>query len=310
MNTQISLYQFFIRLLKPHKYYVISLLLVASYWGINNTLSPYVLKLIIDKVTAFEGNRAAVFNAVLPEVILYVALWIVIAIDMRLVDWIRLQLFPKLRYDIVDTMFSYLNRHSHRYFQNNFAGSLSNKISDMTTGTITIFTTIDDALAQIIGVVIAIISMLLVHPIFALILLLWTISFLTIAAVYFKPVRDMSNIFAASKTTLVGKIVDSISNVTNLRLFSRSSYENKLIQNATQDTVVTDQAMQWVILKMRIYWDVSIIVLIAANLYMLVVMYSKNQVSVGDFSFIIALSISIFITSGIWLANLCSLLKN
>ncbi|MFJ1268273.1 ABC transporter ATP-binding protein [Legionella lytica] len=294
MNTHISLYQFFIKLLKPHKFYVISLLLVASYWGINNTLSPYVLKLIIDKVTAFEGNRAAVFNAILPEVILYVVLWIVIAIDMRLVDWIRLQLFPRLRYDIVDTMYSYLNRHSHRYFQNNFAGSLSNKISDMTTGTITIFTTMDDALAQIIGVLIAIISMLLVHPIFALILLLWTISFLTIAAVYFKPVRDMSNIFATSKTTLVGKIVDSISNVTNLRLFSRAGYENKLIQNATQDTVVTDQTMQWVILKMRIYWDVSIIILIAVNLYMLVVMYSKNQVSVGDFSFIISLSISIF----------------
>ncbi len=294
MNTKISLYHFFIKLLKPHKYYVISLLLVASYWGINNTLSPYVLKLIIDKVAAFEGSRGAVFNAVLPMVILYIVLWVVIAIDMRLVDWIRLQLFPKLRYDIVDTMFSYLNRHSHRYFQNNFAGSLSNKISDMTAGTITIFTTIDDALAQIIGVLIAIISMLLVHPVFALILLVWTICFLSIAAVYFKPVRDMSNVFAASKTTLVGKIVDSISNVTNLRLFSRASYENNLIQNATQDTVVTDQAMQWVILKMRIYWDVSIIVLIATNLYMLVVMYSKNQVSVGDFSFIISLSISIF----------------
>lgn len=293
-KTKNDLYHFFLNLLRPHKWYVISLLLVASYWGINNTLSPYVLKLIIDKIAAFEGDKTTVFNAVQPEVILYIVLWAVIAIDMRLVDWLRLKLFPVLRYDIIDKMHSYLNQHSHRYFQNNFAGSISNKISDMTSGTITIFTTIDDALAQCIGVLIAIISMMLVHPVFALILLVWAISFITIALIYFKPVHDLSNIFATSKTGLVGKIVDSVSNITNVRLFSRNSYENKLVQEATHDTVEKDQNMQWVILKMRIYWDISIIILIATNLYLLVVMYSKNQVTVGDFSFIISLSISIF----------------
>ena len=293
-KTELTLYQFFLTILKPHKWYVISLLSVASYWGISNTLSPYVLKLIIDKVAAFEGNKEAVFNAVQPEVIIYLILWVVIAIDMRLVDWIRLKLFPSLRYDIIDFMFSYLNRHSHRYFQNNFAGSLSNKISDMTSGTVAIFTTIDDAIAQIIGVIIAVISMLLVSPIFAGILLAWAIAFIAIAVIYFKPIRDLSNIFATSKTTLVGKIVDSVSNVANLRLFSRTRYENQLIREAAQDSVEKDKTMQWVILKMRIYWDISIVVLITINLYALVIMYSKNQVTVGDFSFIISLSISIF----------------
>jgi ATP-binding cassette subfamily B protein len=293
-KTNTSLYNFFLYLLRPYKWYVISLLAVASYWGINNTLSPYVLKLIIDNVAAFEGDRKAVFYAVQPEIIIYLLLWVIIAFDMRLLDWIRLKLFPKLRYDITDLMFSYLNQHSHRYFQNNFAGSLSNKISDMTAGTIAIFTTIDDALAQFIGVFIAIISMVLVHPIFALILLLWTISFLSIAFIYFGSIRDLSNVFATSKTTLVGKIVDSISNVSNLRLFSRTAYENKLIQEATQTTVHKDQTMQRSILKMRIYWDVSIIILLSTNMYLLVFMYARNQVSVGDFSFIISLSISIF----------------
>lgn len=294
IQTKITLQQFFLKLIKPYQWYVIGLLFTATYWGVNNALAPYVLKLIIDKVSAFEGDKVDIFNAIQPLVILYLVLWVVIAIDMRLVDWIRLKLFPRLRYDIGDTMFSYLNQHSHRYFQNNFAGSLSNKIGDMTTGTVAIFSTIDDGAAQLVGVIIAIISMLLVHPIFALILLIWAIAFIVIALLYFAPIRDLSNIFATSKTTLVGKIVDSVSNVSNLRLFSRASYENKLIQKALQDTVDKDQTMQWSILKMRIYWDISIIVLIAANLYTLVIMYSKNQVSVGDFSFIISLSISIF----------------
>ncbi|VEB38923.1 ABC transporter ATP-binding protein [Legionella cherrii] len=289
-----SLNNFFLNLIKPYSWYVIGLLLTAAYWGINNALSPYVLKLIIDKVAAFSGNKSALFDAIKPYIIVYITLWVLIAMDMRFSDWLRLKLFPYLRYDLVNNMFAYLNQHSHRYFQNNFAGSLSNKISDMTAGTISIFTTIDDAAAQIVGIIIAIISMLLVQPIFALILFVWAITFLGVAIVYFKPVQDLSNIFATSKTTLVGKIVDSISNITNLRLFSRADFENQVIRNATQDTTDKDQTMQWTILKMRIYWDVSIIVLIAANLSMLVVMYSKGQVSIGDFSFVISLSLSIF----------------
>ena len=292
--TNMTLSKFFLNIIRPYKWYVVALFFTAFYWGINNALSPYVLKIIIDKVAAFEGDKSAIFNAVKPEIILYCVLWILIAVDMRSLDWIRLKLFPRVRYDIINTMYSYLNQHSHRYFQNNFAGSLSNKIVDMTSGTVAIFSTLDDGFAQIIGLTIAIISMLLIHPVFALILLLWATAFVLIALVYFNSIRDLSNVFATSKTTLVGKIVDSVSNVSNLRLFARNNYENDVIKGAAKETVHTDQTMQKAILKMRIFWDLSIIVLISVNLYMLVIMYSKNQVTIGDFSFIISLSISIF----------------
>ena len=263
-------------------------------WGVNNALSPYVLKLIIDKVAAYEGDKAQIFTVILPYVTIYIVLWVLIALDMRFLDWVRMRLFPSLRYDVINSMFKYLNQHSHRYFQNNFAGSLANKIMDMMSGMVTIFSTLDDGFAQCIAILIAIISMLLVNPVFSLFLGLWVMAFLVITVVYFKPIRDQSNYFATAKSTVMGKVVDSVSNVTNLRLFSRNAYENQLIQEAVQDTVDKDRAMQRTILKMRIFWDVSIIVLIGGNLYLLVSMYSKNQVTIGDFSFIISLSISIF----------------
>ena len=293
-SSEISLKKFFLQLIKPYKWYVAALFFTALYWGVNNALSPYVLKLIIDKVAAFEGDKSQIFTAIMPYVALYIVLWILIAVDMRFLDWVRMRLFPSLRYDVINSMFQYLNQHSHRYFQNNFAGSLANKIMDMMSGMVTIFSTLDDGFAQCIAIIIAIISMLLVNPVFSLFLVLWVVAFLVITAVYFKPIRDQSNYFATAKSTVMGKVVDSVSNVTNLRLFARHAYENKLIQESVQDTVDKDRAMQRTILKMRIFWDVSIIVLIGGNLYLLVSMYSKNQVTIGDFSFIISLSISIF----------------
>lgn len=43
---------------------------IELYWGINNSLSPYVLKIIVDKAAAVNGDKFAVFNAVKPYVVL------------------------------------------------------------------------------------------------------------------------------------------------------------------------------------------------------------------------------------------------
>jgi len=293
-----TIQQFLFYIIKPHKWYVIGFLLTGLFWGINNALAPYVLKLIIDKAVLFEGDRVGVFSALLPLMLVYIFLQILFVVDYRTVDWIRLKFFPRLRFDIVQNMFSYLNRHSHAYFQNNFAGSLSNKISDMTSGVTTIFSLLDDTFAQLTGLIVAMIAMLIIHPIFAVIIIGWTIIFIAITWCFSKPIREYAHLFSASKTTLVGKMVDSISNVTTMRMFSRNRYENQLIDEAALDALDKDSKMQWYILKMRILWDVSIILLIGLNLYALVYMYSKNLVSVGDFAFITSLSISMFF--GLW----------
>jgi len=87
--------------------------------------------------------------------------------------------------------------------------------------------------------------------------------------------------------------VDSISNIVNIRLFSRHNYENKTINKTIADTVQKDRDMLTKIIQMRICWDISIVALLGINLWMLGKMYSQGLVTVGDFSFIIALSISI-----------------
>jgi ATP-binding cassette subfamily B protein len=293
-HSETSLRKFFWKVIKPYKGYLIGILLSEFYWAIHTTLSPYVLKLIIDKTAAFSGDKMAFLDAVKPEIILYCILWGVVALDMRIIDWLRLKLLPALRYDLINNLFSYLTQHSHRYFQNNFAGSLSNKISDMTSGTNSLFITGIEVLVQSIALLIAIVSMFLVHPLFGFILLGWALAFIFIARLYLKHIHGLSNILAASNTSLVGKLVDSVSNVINLRLFSRHAYENEFIRAAAQDTINKDRSLQWMLLKVNAFWDVSLIILITINLYALCILYTKNQVSIGDFSFILSLSTSIF----------------
>jgi ATP-binding cassette subfamily B protein len=136
--------------------------------------------------------------------------------------------------------------------------------------------------------------MFIVHPVFACIFLIWTISFISIAYYFSKRIQVLSNTFATSKTTLVGKIVDSVSNAITARAFARNAYEQEQVSIATDVTVTKDRDMQRYILRMNILFDVSIILLLSAMMFGLVYMYSKGLVTVGDFAFVISLSISMF----------------
>lgn len=288
-----SLYDFIIQLIKPYKALVSMMAFIGIVWALINTFTPYTLKLIIDHVVSFQGNKSQLFMSVQPFVWMYVILWICLCINMRVLDWVKLKLFPTLREDVMTNMFAYLNQHSYQYFQNNFGGSLVNKILDMQSSMIGIFTILDDVFAQTIGLSVAIIMLLLIHPIFAIILFAWTVTFLIITFVFLKPIENLSHVFAESKSTVVGRMVDSISNIINVRLFARRLDENQYVHQSISDAVQKDRNMQTKIINMRICWDLSIILLLSCNLFILLYMYSKNEVTVGDFAFVISLSTSI-----------------
>ncbi len=292
-KTPQSVAGFIFNVIKPYRVCVSIFVFIALFWAITNTLLPYTLKIIIDKAVAFQSDKSMVFLVIQPYIFLYIGLWISACIDMRLLDWVKLKLFPSLRQGVMTKMFSYLNQHSHHYFQSNFAGSLINKISDMQGGIVDILTILDDAFAQSLGLIIAIITLLLIHPIFAFILIAWVATFLFITVLFLRPIEHLSHVFAEARSSLVGKMVDSIGNIVNIRLFAKHEYENKYVGEAIADTVNKDRKMLSKIIQMRILWDISIVALLGINLFILGKMYGENLVTVGDFSFIITLSISI-----------------
>ncbi len=291
-NIPNSLRPFLWHFMKPYKHFLFGFVFIACYWALANSMLPFILKHIIDRVFELNSNKENILHAVKYLALLYLALWIGMACVMRTLDWMKLQLFPSLRADIVNSMFSYLSRHSYSYYQNNFAGSLSNKISDMADGTNAILRTIDEAFAQTLGLVVATITMFVVHPIFAGIFFIWALCFIGVAYYFSKNIQLLSHIYATSKTSLVGKIVDSISNAMNMRMFARHNEEQQNIHTAVDDVVLKSRAMQRRILHMHIIFDVSIIILLSAMMFGLIHMYSKGLVTAGDFAFVISLSIA------------------
>jgi ATP-binding cassette subfamily B protein len=281
---------FFWHFVRPYKSYTVGLVLVAVLWAIHVSVTPYVLKLLIDRVNNYQDNSLELGKVLLWPAVFYALLSLALGITFRFYDFIILKLMPNLRRDIQQQMLFYLEGHSHNYFQNNFAGSLSNKISDMMRGVPEILAMLTDAfLAAAFGVIFASVTMYMVQPVFAIVLIIWATIYFYITWYLSKKGQKYAAILAESKSTLSGKQVDSVSNINNVRLFAKCNFEVNYIKKYTDDTVRKDREMQWYLLKVRVFQFISMSAVLAVMLYFLIEERSRNAITIGDFALILGL---------------------
>ena len=276
--------------LRKYRGWYLTSLSCGLFWALENAINPYLLKYIVDFLAEYGGDRLKLWDYLLLPVVAYAGMWVIRIGSIRLSDLCTLKIYPAMKHDIIVDMFAYLNKHSHQFFQDNFAGSLQNKIGDMALGASSIIKKVDETISQAIMVLVAIITMICVHPLFGAILSLWLLIFITICVVFSKEVQRRSKDFSEARSKHVGKIVDSIGNVLNTRLFARRHYETDYVSAAIKVTRGKDQAMQAFILRLRLLWDVTFLALMVGMLCLLIHMYRLDQVTLGDFIFIMGLS--------------------
>ena len=101
-------------------------------WPVDAMIWPYILHLVIDVFTHYEGDRIAAWDALKTPIIIGVSFVIYMEIGSRTMGFLQAKAFPKLQAHLRMAMFDHVQRHSPRYFNEQFAGSLANKITDMT----------------------------------------------------------------------------------------------------------------------------------------------------------------------------------
>ena len=91
------------KIFKPYRFYISFMLFTRILWGVYVSLSPYLLKIIIDSL----AENKAVQQVYLPAVI-YVLLYFFTAINFRALDWIKYKILPPIKKDTAMNMFDYI----------------------------------------------------------------------------------------------------------------------------------------------------------------------------------------------------------
>ncbi|HUD01321.1 MAG TPA: ABC transporter ATP-binding protein, partial [Rhabdochlamydiaceae bacterium] len=239
--------------------------LLSLIWSFDATVVPYLLRLIIDTLTLHDADRAAAWP-VLKWLLLYVVLLlIVVELGFRSRGFLDARAYPKLEADIRMAMFDHIQHHSPRYFNEHFAGSLANKINDMSTQVTSILQNLLQLFFPTLATcTLTIIFFSQVNPLFAMILGGWLVIHFSIVFAFTRRCAEYSNIHGEARSTLVGKIVDSLTNNFAVNLFFRFRFERAHIAIYQKNEQEKNFQSQRYIQRMFVFLSITFLVGISA----------------------------------------------
>lgn len=277
------------KILKPYKGIIALIFLSGALWGGYVSALPYLLKLIIDGLSASKPIEALYWPA-----IGYVVAYGLAALNFRALDIIKYRILPPIKKSISMEMFNYIKYHSHNYFQNQFAGALSNKVNDMVTSLESLLNSADTFFANFVAFLIAITVMFTVHPVFSIALFIWCLLFFIISMGFSYKINHLANNTFKAFSIYSGTLVDILSNISSVRLFSRMNFEAQTLNQSLSDLVRKDRRMLRYIIVMRFIQDTTLVGLLAIMMVLLVRLYHVGEITIGDFALILTIAMSIF----------------
>jgi ATP-binding cassette subfamily B protein len=140
--------------------------------------------------------------------------------------------------------------------------------------------------------------MYFISPVFSATLLVWVICFFGISIICSKKVKANAHDYASSQAIVSGKVIDSIANVSNVRLFARERFELQYLGKYLSSLAAKFRHKEWFLLKLWWFQGMSITGLMVVMLYSLARLRMQGLVTVGDFAFIMGLAI--FVTENVW----------
>lgn len=299
-----TLATFFWYFIKKQWKWFLAIQIFSFAWSLDHTMWPYVIMLLIDGITHYVGDKANMWHELSVPIFMGLSLWLTVEISFRLSGILSTYAIPKMEADVRMRMFDYVQHHSHLYFSNHMAGSIANKIADMPQSMTRILLQMIQLFFPVaLAILVSTVLFALINPLFAVILIGWVILHISICLIYAKGCDHSSNVHAEARSTLSGKIVDSLTNNNNIKLFSRHRYEFSYLAHFQKDEQQKHWQSLWYLEKMKIALGLACFlgICIGLNWFMLH-SWQIGDLTAGEVVFIFNTTSNITIMA--WLAGL------
>lgn len=285
--------------LKPHKIALLVFTIVSLIWSSEITISPYLLKLMIDGLNKTANNPQQLLSTIALPAILYTSMGLMLTLTFRLYGYTCLRLFPQMREQIIANLYAYISQHSYRYFQDHYSGDLSSKLKDINDGFEQIIQIPNEYfIPRTIMVLIASGALSLIAPKFAIALLVWIGVFMFTTYYFAKSIETKTRVFSQSLSEVNGQLTDNINNSITTKIFTREPFEFKRIFKQLKNVSQNDRAMKWTMQTAFFAQGLLAPALVGPMLYLLIHERMQGNITVGDFAFVLSLSMMIMMT--IW----------
>ena len=282
--------------IKKFKWPLLAMLVLEAGQAGSQILLPSAIKDVIDTITHLEGglSREDIFSHIQGAMWTFVGLSLGVLIFSRSSGVILVYVGPALRRLTRYNMYHYLQHHSHNFFTSNFAGSLSNRINEVAVGiNHSMWKVMFDFWPVLITFSVSMVLLIRTHMELALYLGSWIVLYVVISFLLAMKARQYAKKFAAARSAVSGRVVDSVTNILNTQMFSRLNYEREYLTTYLDLEVKKAKDTFWFMEKMRWFQFTAALILQVGIMYLSVLRWIQGVITIGEFTMATTLSLLI-----------------
>jgi ATP-binding cassette, subfamily B, bacterial len=254
------------------------------------SLGPKVVSNVVNTINTAVRHHESMHD-VLPWIVALAAIWFGGACAYRAYEMVDVGTGPRMRGLAQKYLFTYLLGHSPRYFQDNFAGKLGQKVKQAGQAVIGILGIVCMDTVRVSGqVVIGGAFMFGQAPIYAGILALWAVLYLAIVVPLARHCVVLSKDLSDEISTSTGRLIDAISNADLVRAFAKALYERKFISFFLADEMNASRRFRKFLIKMRLFMQSATLLLRVGLVVITIYDVLHGTISLGAFTMIFLLA--------------------
>lgn len=257
------------------------------------SFGPLIFSHLVNTIGAAVRQHGSM-QAVWPWILTLAAIWFGGACTYRGYEIVDVDTGPRMRGLAQKYLFTYLLGHSPRYFQDNFAGKLGQKVKQAGQAVIGILGIVCMDAVRVAGLVtLGGVLMFIQAPSYAVILALWTILYLAIVVALARRCVLLSKDLSDEISTSTGRLIDAISNADLVRAFAKALYERKFISFFLADEMNASRRFRRFLITMRFFMQSATLLLLVGLVAVTVRDVIAGAISLGAFTMIYLLANSI-----------------
>lgn len=218
--------------------------LVASTIGFCGFLTygnPYVMSLIVDRISADPVAPEAVFDVFGSYIAALIGINLAGQTCSKLQDYTLWKLQIAVNYDLATMAFDCLCNQSLSFHSNRFGGTLVSQTSKFMAGYTQLLNTMNFPFLPILcSITFTCLILFPVVPAYAAVLMAMLAVYAVISYLMYKRILHLNEKAASAQNQLSGELSDAVTNILAVKTYGREDYERRLFDTANREVVARD----------------------------------------------------------------------
>jgi ATP-binding cassette, subfamily B, bacterial len=259
-----------------------------------DAFAPFAVSKLINAITGAAPGTVDFAADVLPWVVVLGGVWLGSTVLYRCYEGVDVFTSPRMRGLAQKYLFTHLLGHSPRYFQENFAGKLGQKVKQAGQATVTLLYIMVFDMVRV-GVMLLVGGTLLLQaqPAYAFVLGIWTVLYLGITLTLARRCVVLSKAFSEEVSTSTGRLIDAIANADLVRAFAKGAYERRFISHFLADEMNASRRLRTFLNVMRGTMSVAAILFMIGLTALAAYDALHGKILVGAFAMVFILATQI-----------------